>query len=260
MVYEYVKQQKGNLIDQIIKKKFYHGLSNGISPNELPVLQSDSRISYWGNENSSVSLVLLKSIAKILKAETPTMIGAATFYLFYNPKYKLPKDLVPKHYPFANEEGILLFGDYQFGGHNYFENWSVFAPEDCSSSVGKATYVKAEQIKDISTQKMKEDWSQYGYELVVKLDGSINDSKLELVKPGDICLYKDKPHVGIIANILEKSITTLQFARDIDREREKILGGGIYYDNLSDDKYAAYILRSNLEPLSESISLSNLLN
>ncbi|WP_215426130.1 hypothetical protein [Rickettsia tamurae] len=81
MVYEYVKQQKGNLIDQIIKKKFYHGLSNDISPNELPVLQSDSRISYWGNENSSVSSVLLKSIAKILKAETPTMIGAATFYL-----------------------------------------------------------------------------------------------------------------------------------------------------------------------------------
>ncbi|CEO17430.1 hypothetical protein RMONA_05260 [Rickettsia monacensis] len=37
------------------------------------------------------------------------------------------------------------------------------------------------------------------------------------------------------------------------------MGGGIYYDNLSDDKYAAYILR-NLEPLSESISLSNLLN
>ncbi|WP_267881701.1 hypothetical protein [Rickettsia tamurae] len=35
------------------------------------------------------------------------------------------------------------------------------------------------------------------------------------------------------------------------------MGGGIYYDNLSDDKYAAYILR---EPLSESISLSNLLN
>ncbi|CEO17429.1 hypothetical protein RMONA_05255 [Rickettsia monacensis] len=185
MVYEYVKQQKGNLIDQIIKKKFYHGLSNGISPNELPVLQSDSRISYWGNENSSVSSVLLKSIAKILKAETPTMIGAATFYLFYNPKYKLPK-----HYPFANEEGILLFGDYQFGGHNYFENWSVFAPEDCSSSVGKVTYVKAEQIKDISTQKMKEDWSQYGYELVVELDGSINDSKLELVKPGIFAFIK----------------------------------------------------------------------
>ncbi|WP_231555847.1 hypothetical protein [Rickettsia hoogstraalii] len=38
MALGYAKQQEDNLIDQIIKGKFYSGLSNEINSNELPVL------------------------------------------------------------------------------------------------------------------------------------------------------------------------------------------------------------------------------
>lgn len=78
MALNYAKQQEDNLIDQIIKGKFYSGLSNEINSNELPVLQSDNTVSFWGNENSSVSSVLLESIAQILDIEPIPLVGAAT--------------------------------------------------------------------------------------------------------------------------------------------------------------------------------------
>ncbi|MGL4226604.1 MAG: RP439 family protein [Rickettsia sp.] len=59
MVLDYAKGQSDNLIDKIVKGKFYSGLSNEINSNELPILQSDNTVLFWGNENSSVSAVLL---------------------------------------------------------------------------------------------------------------------------------------------------------------------------------------------------------
>ncbi|KIJ88501.1 RP439 family protein [Rickettsia asembonensis] len=260
MALNYAKQQEDNLIDQIIKGKFYSGLSNEINSNELPVLQSDSTVSFWGNENSSVSSVLLESIAQILDIEPISLVGAATGYKFYNSQYELPKELIPEDYHFVGEKGMLLFGDYQYGGHRYFKDQLVFGPEDCSSSVGKATYLPTEQIKSITTAQMRENYSKYGYELVATLN-DIDQKQLELIEPGDIYLYKT--HCAIIATKPENTaeITTLQFSRDIDREEKKLLGGGIYNyklrDKVEEDSISPiYILRAkNLEPLHAESSL-----
>ncbi|XVN43384.1 MAG: hypothetical protein RCG15_03705 [Candidatus Rickettsia vulgarisii] len=46
MVKEWVQQQGEDLIAQIQNGKFYHGLSNDISPNTLPVLQAPNTIDY----------------------------------------------------------------------------------------------------------------------------------------------------------------------------------------------------------------------
>jgi len=261
MAYEYAQEQEDSLIARITNGKFYHGLSNSIDANELPILQSDNKTSYWGNENSSVSSVLLASINYVLDGIQIDMPGAATFHPFYNSEYTL----ILKDYPFANENGMTLFGDYQFGGHRYFKDQLVFGPEDCSSSIGKATGLTTEQVKSITTTQVRENYSDYGYELVTTLN-DIDQKQLELIKSGDIYLREN--HTAIIATKPDNlsNITTLQFARDIDREEGKILGGGLYDYNLSaklgeDSNTPIYILRAkNLEPLFEETSLTNFLN
>jgi hypothetical protein len=144
---------------------------------------------------------------------------------------------------------MLLFGDYQFGGHRYFKDQLVFGPEDCSSSVGKATYLTTDQVKAIYTGGMRENPSQYGYELVTTLNSSIGEDQLKLIQPGDIYLYKS--HTAIIATEPDNhsNITTLEFNRDIDTENSKRLGGGTYNYKLidkakEDANSPVYILRA----------------
>lgn len=261
MVSDYAKQQEDNLINQIIKGEFYNGLSNEINSDELPVLQLDNTVSFWGNENSSVSSVLLQSIAQTLEIEPFPMVGANTAYQFYDTNYKLPQKLLSENYPFACSEGMDLLGDYQFGGHRYFKDQLVFGPEDCSSSVGKATGLTTEQVKAIYTAGMRENPSQYGYKLVAILNSNVSGEQLKLIQPGDIYLYK--AHTAIIATAPNNAaeIATLQFNRDIDRASNKILGGGVYnyklLDKIEEDKEAPiYILRAeNLKPLHIEFSL-----
>jgi len=265
MAYEYAKEKKDNLIEQIKNGKFYHGLSNSVNSEELPILQSNNKTSYWGNENSSVSSALLAVTNISLGNTDVNMPGAATFYPFYNPEYTLPEGLLSQDYfPNANKN-ILLFGDYQFGGARYLKHQSVFSPEDCSSAIGKATGLTTEQVKSISTREIRENYSKYGYKLITTLN-NINQKQLELINPGDI--YLCKTHTAIIATKPDNfsNITTLQFARDIDRENNKILGGGLYDYNLienlkKDALNPIHILRAkNLEPLHEEISLQGFLN
>ncbi|AAU03903.1 RP439 family protein [Rickettsia typhi] len=265
MALNYAKQQEDNLIDQIIKGKFYNGLSNDINSQELPVLQSNNMLSFWGNENSSVSSVLLASIARILDIEFVPLVGAATNYKFYNPEYTLPQELIPEDYYFASKEGMLLFGDYQYGGHRAFEEQLVFGPEDCSSSVGKATYLSNQQTRSITTTQMKENYSKYNYKLITLLKDIVEQKQLELIEPGDLYVYKN--HCAIIATKPDNKaeVTTLQFSRNIDRVENKVSGGGICNYNLIDKAQEEpvnpiYILRKNLEPLPSQSSLKYFLS
>ncbi|HJD59926.1 MAG TPA: hypothetical protein LFW20_04640 [Rickettsia endosymbiont of Omalisus fontisbellaquei] len=266
MALDYAKGQSDNLIDKIVKGKFYSGLSNEINSNELPILQSDNTVSFWGNENSSVSSVLLECIAQILDIKPTSLVGAGTVYEFYNSQYELPKELIPEDYHFVGEKGMLLFGDYQFGGHRYFKDQLVFGPEDCSSSVGKATYLTTEQVRGINTTQMRENYSQYGYKLVTTLDSNTSGEQLKLIQPGDIYLYKS--HTAIIATEPDNhsNITTLEFNRDIDTENSKRLGGGTYNYKLidkakEDANSPVYILRAkNLEPVHAELSSSYFLS
>jgi hypothetical protein len=108
MALDYAKGQSDNLIDKIVKGKFYSGLSNEINSNELPILQSDNTVSFWGNENSSVSSVLLECIAQILDIKPTSLVGAGTVYEFYNLQYELPKELIPEDYHFIGEKGCYF--------------------------------------------------------------------------------------------------------------------------------------------------------
>ncbi|HJD66900.1 MAG TPA: hypothetical protein LFV66_00205 [Rickettsia endosymbiont of Bembidion lapponicum] len=266
MSLEYAKQQESdNLIGQIKNCHFYNNQYCYVDSTELPVLRADNSDSYWGNENSSVSSVLLASINVSLGNKDINMPGAATFFPFYNSKYTLPKTFT-KDYDSSDENGMMLFGDYQFGGHRYLKYQFIFGPEDCSSSVGKATGLATEQIKTITTREMRENYSQYGYELVTELK-SIDEHQLKLIQPGDI--YLRGTHTAIIATLPdnESNITTLQFARDIEYATEKkISGGGLYNYNLSEQlkghySNPIYILRAeNSKPLDEEVSSLDFLN
>ncbi|WP_341789772.1 hypothetical protein [Rickettsia endosymbiont of Polydrusus tereticollis] len=272
MAKKWVESQKEDLIGQIKKNEFYHKLTNDSSFDDLPVLQSPSSDAYWGNENPSVSSILLASIVASYGIEANTIVGAATFYPFYNSSYQLPKDIkdIILSYPFTTEKGITLFGDYQFGGHRYFNEQLLFGPEDCSSSVGKATGLTTKQITGINTTEIRKAYlnteNEYNYQPVALLEGkNISDEQLKLIQTGDIYLYKS--HTAIIASTPDNksNITSVQFNRDIDCEENKLLGGGRYDYNLinktqEDPNAPIYILRPSLEPLHESCALSDLLS
>ncbi|WP_342269800.1 RP439 family protein [Rickettsia endosymbiont of Orchestes rusci] len=268
MAKKWVESQEEDVIGQIEKGEFYHKLTNDSSFNELPTLQSPSSVAYWGNENPSVSSILLASIAASYGIEANTIPGAATFYPFYNSNYQLSEDIkdIILSYPFATEESITLFGDYQFGGHRYFNEQLLFGPEDCSSSVGKATGLTIKQITGINTTEIRKAYlntgNEYNYKPVTLLEGkNISDEQLKLIQTGDIYLYKS--HTAIIASTPDNksNITSVQFNRDIDCEENKLLGGGRYDYNLinkaqEDSNAPIYILRSSLEPLHESCALN----
>lgn len=264
MAKQWAEYQGEELISQIKSGRFYHKLTNTIDHDKLPILQSSSDQAYWGNENPSVSSTLLFSISASCTKTQEMMPGAATSFPFLNSGYELPSDLVPTSYPFASKNGMILVGDYQYGAHRYFKEQLLFSPEDCSTAVGKATYLTTGQIQSISTMSMQAAYNdpanEYCYKAITFLSGDIKDAQLKLIQPGDIYLVKG--HTAIIATQPDNksNITTLQFTRDIDTPVDKRLGGGLYDYNLCNKakeiETGIYILRPDLEPLHESCSLS----
>jgi len=265
----WLEEQKESLITQIRAGKFYHKLSNEIIASELPALQSPSTTQYWGNENPSVSSVLLADIVATCNKKQDNLTGAATFFPFFDRSYELPDSIVPTAYSFATKKGITLFGDYQYGAHRYLNEQLVFGPEDCSSAVGKATYLTTTQITGLSTSSMETAYfnpgNQYHYQAITFLSGDIQDSQLRLIQAGDIYLVKG--HTALIATTPDNrsQITTIQFSRDIDSAENKKLGGGTYDYNLCDKakeiKTGVYILRpTDVEHVHESCPLSELLS
>lgn len=267
MAKHWAESQGETLVSQINDGKLYHKLTNTIAPGELPTLRSPSEQTYWGNENPSVSSVLLASIAATCNKKQDSMVGAATSVSFRNSSYHLPDDLIPSSYPFASKQNMILFGEYQYGAQRDFKKQLLFGAEDCSTAVGKATYLTTAQVQSISTPTIKAAYSnpgnEYHYSPVTFLRGDVKDEQLKLIQPGDI--YLARGHTAIIAtNPDNKSnITTLQFNRDIDSVENKTLGGGTYDYNLLDKvhrlKDSIYILRPNVEPWHESCSLNELL-
>lgn len=263
----WIEEQGEGLITQLTTGKFYHKLSNEVSAAELPALQSPSTTQYWGNENPSVSSVLLADIVSSCNRKQDNLTGAATFFPCLDRSYELqlPDSIDLAAYPFATKKGMTLFGDYQCGAHRYFTEQLVFGPEDCSTAVGKATYLSTAQIQGISTSSMKQYPDKYQYQTVTYLSGDIQESQLRLIQEGDI--YIRQNHTALIATKPDSrsQVTTIQFSREIDCAADKILGGGTYDYSLRDKakeiKNGIYILRpTGGKPLHESCSLSELLN
>ena len=271
----WVEKRQEEIFTDIEKGRLYHYFSNEISPTELPMQSARNNESFWGNENSSVSTVLLCSINQSTHSDyrfdTTQLRSTATFYPFYNAGYRLE---LPEDYPFASNDGLVLFGDFQFGGHRYFSHkphpnigQSIFAPEDCSSAVAKATGLREEQIVEINTTKIKEAYqtqnNEYGYTAIT--DSSTKGSlRLDLIEEGDIFVFGN--HCEIVATKPGNSgyILSLEFTRDIDCPEGKRLGGGTRIYNLLElseipDK-PLYILRSSVEKGREGNSLSRALH
>ena len=253
-----------DLISDITQGKLYNELSNDISP-QLPILQAPSDKIFWGNENSSVSTVLLASIAATYGIKEK-IDGAAIFYPFFSNVYQLDGYL--EKYPFVSKHGMTLFGDYQFGGHRYFSNQypgleqQIFAPEDCSSAVGKATGLTENQIIGIYTGAIidayKNDNNHFGYAPITSSESNIN---LDRIQTGDI--YVKGGHTAIIASkpSVEGYAKCFEFNRDIDSKDSKRMGGGLYQYNLIEKtEKPIYILRSKYSELKESCTLSDFIH
>ena len=162
------------------------------------------------------------------------------FILFFDKSYEL-SDEVLGDYPFATKNGMLLFGDYQFGGHRNFQEQLLFAPEDCSSAVGKALYLTSNEMKSFSTKTMDTNYGKYNCQPVTTLSGSAIDDQMRLMRSGDIYLYINKKaegHIAFTATVPDLSSGTLpvlEYNRDIEATTDhKLLGGGERHYNLFD--------------------------
>ncbi|MEY3197272.1 MAG: hypothetical protein RLZZ59_643 [Pseudomonadota bacterium] len=265
MLSDWIEDKGDAVIGNLGQGVFYNSLTNSI--DQLPQLQADNQSSFWGNENSSVTTVLLWSVASTLGLELnkENFFGAGTFYPFFNYGYSINPN--PNN-PFLYENGVMLFGEYQFGGHRYFSNsypnlgQRLFSPEDCSSSVGKATLLTEGQIVGINTKAITESYknpsNEYCYTPVVSSAEGVVD--LEKINQGDI--YLRGSHVAIISGILpDSTITSLEFNRDIDpNTNAKMLGGGSYQYDLESKEKPFYILRpQKAGQLHESTPIDELL-
>lgn len=160
MALKWVAQRDLDIINDLEHSVLYNSLSNVNGIDQLPALQAPSDSAFWGNENPSVSSVLLYSIASTLEISIKPdgLMGAATFYPFFKQGYTINGI---ENNPFVFENGAILFGDYQFGGHRYFSNeypnlgQRLFSPEDCSSAVGKANHLTERQIVGINTGALR---------------------------------------------------------------------------------------------------------
>lgn len=164
---------------------------------------------------------------------------------------------------------MLLFGDYQFGGHRYFSKsehklgQKVFGPEDCSSAVGKALGLKEDQIVGIWTGALRESYSNPDNEYGLKPVTTSNEGQqinIDAIQAGDI--FVRGGHTAVIYNKdQEGNIFTLDFNRDLERESGKMLGGGTYqYNLLSASANSIYILRPSVKPLHESSSMKDIIS
>ncbi|MGI2298987.1 RP439 family protein [Candidatus Cardinium hertigii] len=279
MALDWVQSQKEMFITNLRQDKLYRNMSNVVPVDALPTLKSPSDTVFWGNENPSVSTVMLISIAATLgiKPDPINMPAAATVYHFLDPDFELPDSLVPESYPFASQRTMLLIGDYQYGGqrrwygsdlHNFcssdLKGQLLLGPEDCSSAVGKATYCTTAQVSSLTTNAIIKSYDQkdnvYHYASVTHLiKGDISDDQLRLINPGDI--YVVRGHTAIVASKPDQkgNVITLQFNRDIDTSEGKLSGGGLFPYNLCEPKANdTYFLRKDLT-WKESFSLSDFL-
>jgi hypothetical protein len=269
MVKTWVESRGDEIVSDLQNYVLHNGFGNAVLPGELPILAAPSSSAYWGNENSSVSTMLLYSAAHSLQVaqEKNQLVGAATFYPFLNGNYQIEEIEIN---PFFSTDGALLFGDYQFGGHRYFSKEHpgigqfLFAPEDCSSAMAKATGLAEEQLIGVYTGSLKDAYKtpghEYGYQPITSsVEGEVVD--FDKIEAGDILLVGS--HTAIIADKDNQgNITTFEFNRDIDREQNKMLGGGINSRNLLEDIQAGkevYVMRRSQAVLGESVPLEDLI-
>ena len=81
MAYEWSQEKDDTLLEHIAENKLYHDLNNSVDA-ELPHLQSPSDTIFWGNENPSVSSILLASLGSVMGIQQKKMSGAGSGYDF----------------------------------------------------------------------------------------------------------------------------------------------------------------------------------
>ena len=210
---EYMQSKGDDLLEGIVHGRLHNGLQCKVD-KELPSIGSDSKTSFWGNENSSVSNVMLSLIlAKYGKFTYPEISdGGATFFPYLGgPIHNVDTDLV-----FANNKGMVLFGDYQFGGHRYWETQHPLSPEDCSSAIAKAIGASDEQLKQFTTKYIREEKCS-----------KFQPKGLQDLSQGDLCLKGG--HVMVVWSNADTSgaVKSLEFTRSIEKQDSpKMLGGG----------------------------------
>ncbi|EGC34025.1 hypothetical protein DICPUDRAFT_80200 [Dictyostelium purpureum] len=258
------------IIDQIRNGIFFNGLSNSTSNIMLPELESDCENEYWGNENPSVTPLLLYAINKIMGYpcnDDQFLVGCGKRVLFLKKDYLLPDHILTdtSNYPFADKKSMILFGSYQFGGQRRFSAQYIFGPEDCSSSLSKALFLNSNQVAHFCTPQILNAFenpdNQYKFKKVIELCGNTLLESVNSVEPGDIFLttnhtglFLTKPNFGVAQN----SAYTIEFKRNLDSEFGKCEGGGFRIINLNDGtRY--YILRPNIGPLKQIVSLKKLI-
>lgn len=254
MVEKYVTEAIKNdrdLISDIQNGIFYNKLKNSINDHsKLPLLSNKSEATqFYGTEAAGNSTVLLYSLAHSIGVTPETKItqGAATYYN-YNGNYTLSKQFEVA--PYFSENGAILFGTYQFGGHKQVKDELVFGPEDCSSFVGLVTGLSKAQIKGIYTGGIKGCFdnpaNEYKYTPVAKFNQA-NKVDIKLIKPSDIMVIGG--HVAIVDSATEQqTLQGLEFNRDL--EGSKMEGAGKrHYDlgSLVDQGKEIYILRPEQE-------------
>lgn len=265
MALAWVEERQDNILSDLSKGILYHGLKNEYSYT-LPELASDNHTNFWGNENSSVSSVLLWSVRSTLNNTNPIMIDKSNFPQFY-PFYNEEFSINTCDSAFLNPKGMYLFGDYQFGGHRYFRQQILTYPEDCSSAVAKACGISQEQIKDISTTSLKEYYqgnnNAMGYKFTKITSSDHETLNFDYLTTGDVCVFGG--HVLTVGKKDSGNITSIEFTRDIDTEGRKQLGGGVkdytleLFENLAQHGKYLYVLRPNSEPIKESCSVIDLI-
>jgi hypothetical protein len=271
-----------NFIPKIIKGSFYNGLSNYVT--SLPKLGAPSKADFWGNQNPSESSMMLYNAAKSLeiKITEGNLGGNIRFYPFFDKGY-VNEEIKDSWYVFQKEKfsntyqsGMMLFGNYQYGGHRYFkehgapfysEKSDILFPEDCSSAVGKATGLSIDQITAFSVGSIIKAYetNNYGYQAITCQNPSYTID-FDQISNGDILCYRKKGigqggHAAIVSKI-DKSgnIQTYDFNRNIDNG--EIEGGGYDCRSLAEltEKNDVYILRSDQKEFKESIRESDLLS
>ncbi len=261
MAKNWTEKEEDNLISRISKGILLNGLSNNLK--EIPTLKAPSDREFWGNENASVSTVLLYSVAMTLNIEIKPqdLLGAATFYPYYNSQYK-NLNIKESQYVFEDNglPGWLLFGSYQLGGHKYFKEPDIFFPEDCSSAVGKATGKFSNKLAGISTTSIMAAYDDqkniYGYKPVTT--SRDKDVEINKIQNGDI--FVKKGHTAIVSGINNSGeFDIYELNRSIDVLGPKMEGGGAYSYNIkdfkSDKQDFIFFLRKDSEGLEESANI-----
>ncbi|PCJ24492.1 MAG: hypothetical protein COA94_07340 [Rickettsiales bacterium] len=261
MVQSWVSTSDDSLMADITNNTLHNGQGNTVL-SELPRLQAPSQVSSWGNENPVVNTALLLIGASHFTQDDLTFTGAATFFPFFDPTH------VVDGYSniFGASNGMILVGDYQYGGHRYFSNpahglkQQLFGAEDCSSAVAKATGL-GKYVVEVTTTSLREaytspKWGGHYTAITSTYQEEIDWAK---VQPGDI--YIRGGHTAIIASAPDQhGFETLEFNRDIESNtKHKLLGGGMYHRTTDPQGKDIYFLCQPAKDFKESCSATDLL-